>query len=92
MSNPPRARYRTTNWPAYKASLKRRGSLIVWLHSKLKWQSPLSDRVDRSAVLNDAAIHLCLILNCMFGLDLRQATGLTESLLKVPHSSTGKIG
>jgi len=27
----PRARYRVTNWPAYKAGLWRRGDLTLWL-------------------------------------------------------------
>ena len=83
MSKPPRARYRTTNWPAYNASLKRRGSLMVWLDPELQWQAAPSRRAGRPAVFSDAAIEFCLTLKCMFGLGLRQATGLAESLLKL---------
>ena len=83
MSKPSRARYRTTNWPAYNASLKRRGSLMVWLDPELAWQAAPSGCAGRPAVFSDAAIQFCLTLKCMFGLGLRQTTGLAESLLKL---------
>lgn len=85
MSKPPRAKYRTTNWSEYNAALKRRGSLMVWLDADLQWQAPASGRSGRPAVFSDAAIQFCLTLKCMFGLGLRQATGLAESLLKLAH-------
>ncbi len=31
MSKPEPARYRTTHWSAYNASLRNRGSLLIWL-------------------------------------------------------------
>ena len=34
MSKPTPARYRTTNWSIYTASLRKRGSLLIWLDSK----------------------------------------------------------
>ena len=83
MSKPPRARYRTTIWSAYNASLKRRGSLMVWLDPELAWQAAPSGRAGLPAVFSDAAIRFCLTLKCMFGLGLRQATGLAESLFKL---------
>jgi hypothetical protein len=82
MSKPPRARYRTTNWPAYNASLKRRGSLMVWFDPELQWQAAPSGRAGQPAVFSDAAIEFCLTKKCMFGLGLRQTTGLAETLLK----------
>lgn len=83
MSKPPRAKYRTTNWTKYNAALKRRGSLMVWLDADLQWQAPSSGRTGRPAVFSDAAIQFCLTLKCMFGLGLRQTTGLAESLLQL---------
>ena len=83
MSKPPRARHRTTNWPAYNASLKRRGSLMIWLDSEFRWQAVPTGRAGRPAVCSDAAIQFCLTLKCMFGLGLNQTTGLAESLLKL---------
>lgn len=83
MSKPPRAKYRTTNWTEYNAALKRRGSLMVWLDADLQWQAPSSGRTGRPAVFSDTAIQFCLTLKCMFGLGLRQTTGLAESLLQL---------
>jgi hypothetical protein len=82
MSKPPRAKYRTTNWTAYSAALKGRGSLMVWLDADVQWKAPSSGRAGRPTVFSDAAIHFCLTLKCMFGLGLRPATGLAESVLK----------
>lgn len=65
---------------------------MVWLDPELQWQAAPSGRAGRPAVFSDAAIQFCLTLKCMFGLGLRQATGLAESLLKlawnVPDYST----
>ena len=92
MSKPPRAMYRTTNWSVYNEALKHRESLMVWLDADLQWQAPASGRPGRPAVFSDTAIQFCLTLKCMFGLGLRQVTGLAESLIKlgwgVPDYST----
>jgi hypothetical protein len=56
---------------------------MVWLDADLQWQAPASGRSGRPAVLSDAAIQFCLTLKCMFGLGLRQATGLTELRVRV---------
>jgi len=56
---------------------------MVWLDPELQWQAAPSGRAGRPAVFSDAAIQFCLTLKCMFGLGLRQATGLAESLLKL---------
>ncbi|MCA0270545.1 MAG: IS5/IS1182 family transposase, partial [Proteobacteria bacterium] len=40
MSKPSPARYRTTNWSGYTASLKKRGSLLVWLDKEMAWRAP----------------------------------------------------
>lgn len=58
---------------------------MVWLDADLQWQAPASGRSGRPAVFNDAAIQFCLTLKCMFGLGLRQATGLAASLIKLAH-------
>lgn len=55
----------------------------MWLDADLQWQAPSSGRTGRPAVFSDAAIQFCLTLKCMFGLGLRQTTGLAESLLQL---------
>jgi hypothetical protein len=57
MSEPPRAKVRTTNWNEYNAALKRRGSLRVWLDPDLPWQADATGRAGRPAVFDDTAIQ-----------------------------------
>jgi hypothetical protein len=40
MSKPSPARYRTTNWSSYTASLRKRGSLLIWLDQDMTWLAP----------------------------------------------------
>jgi hypothetical protein len=88
-------RYKTTNWAAYNAALKARGSLTIWLDKDMQWYAPASGRRGRQQIFCDAAIQFCLSIKCLFGLALRQSLGLVESLLrmagldwKVPDFST----
>ena len=75
--------YRTTNWSAYNAALKQRGSLDVWFDPDLQWISASCSRPGRPARFSDSTIELCLTLKALFNLPLRQATGLVASLLKL---------
>src|SRR4028119_872846 len=75
--------YRTTNWRFYNAALKQRGSLLVWFDPKLEWVAAPTGQPGRPATFSDAAIQTCLMLKAMFGLPLRQTTGLVESLLRL---------
>lgn len=90
-----KGRYKTTNWAAYNAALKARGSLTIWLDKDMQWYAPASGHRGRQRVFSDAAIQFCLSIKCLFGLALRQSLGLVESLLrlacldwKVPDFST----
>ena len=81
MSKPTPATYRTTNWRAYNAALKQRGSLQIWFDPETVWLAEPSGKRFRPARFTDAAIQACLTLKALFGLALRQATGLVASLL-----------
>ena len=83
MSKPPPARYRTTNWSEYNAALRKRGSLLVWLDREMEWLAPGSGRPGRPETFSDAAIQFCLSLKVLFGLPLRQTTGMVASLLEI---------
>lgn len=83
MPKPASPKYRTTNWSAYNAALKQRGSLDIWFDPGMQWQSAPSGRPGRPARFSDSAIELCLTLKALFNLPLRQATGLVASLLKL---------
>lgn len=95
MSKPASNKYKTTNWPSYHAALKSRGALMIWLDPALKWAAEPTGKRGRNPTFSDAAIQFCLTIKCLFGLALRQATGMVESLLRlanldwvVPDSST----
>jgi hypothetical protein len=70
-----KARYKTTNWAAYNAALKARGSLTIWLDKDMQWYAPASGKRGRQRVFSDAAIQFCLSIKCLFGLALRQSLG-----------------
>ncbi len=82
MTKPAPPKYRTTNWPAYNAALKSRGSLLIWLDKDMAWFAAKSGKRGRSQTFSDAAIQFCLSIKCLFGLPLRQSLGMVESLLK----------
>jgi hypothetical protein len=83
MSKPVPTVYRTTNWRAYNAALKQRGSLLIWFDPEMEWLAAPSGRRGRPATFSDAAIQTCLMLKALFALPLRQTTGLVASLLKL---------
>ncbi len=83
MTKPALPTYRTTNWRAYNAALRQRGSLLIWFDPEMDWLAAPSGRRGRPNRFSDAAIQTCLMLKALFGLPLRQATGLVASLLKL---------
>ena len=83
MTRPDPTRYRTTNWKSYNAALKRRGSLLIWLDKDMTWLAPKTGRNGRPPVFSDAAIQFCLMVKVLFGLPLRQTTGMVESILSM---------
>jgi hypothetical protein len=83
MSKPSPARYRTTNWSEYNVSLRRRGSLLIWLDREMEWSAPKHGRPGRPETFSDAAIQFCLSIKVLFGLALRQTIGMVASLLEL---------
>jgi len=83
MSKPDPTRYRTTNWSDYKAALRKRRSVLIWLDKDMTWLAPHDGSPDRPAVFSDAAIQFCLKIKGLFKLPLRQTTGMVASVLKM---------
>src|SRR3990167_5520718 len=81
MSKPKPSVYRTTNWHDYNKALARRGSLSIWFNHETQWLAAPTGRRGRQPVFTDAAIQVCLTLKALFGLPLRQTTGMVASLL-----------
>ena len=72
MSKPSPARYCTVNWSIYTASLRKRGSLLIWLDKEMTWLAPHVGSPGRPAVFSDAAIQFYLTIKVLFKLPLRQ--------------------
>lgn len=83
MSQPHKPRYRMTNWKQYNSALKARGSLTIWLDKRMTWFAACNGKRGRSPKFSDAAIQFCLTLKNLFGLALRQTTGLVASVLQL---------
>ena len=81
MSKPTPPVYRTTNWAAYNAALRQRGSLSIWFDPETQWLAAPTGKRGRQPVFCDAAIQTCLTLRALLGLPLRQVTGMVASLL-----------
>ena len=75
MTKPEAIRYRATNWKSYNDTLRRRGSLLIWLERNMEWLSAKSGRPGCPSVFSDAAIQFCLMVKVLFGLPLRQKHG-----------------
>jgi hypothetical protein len=83
MSKPPKPKYRTTNWSSYNESLRQRGALLLWIDKDMQWAGAPSGHRGRSPLFSDAAIQFCLMIKNLYGLALRQTTGMVRSLLKL---------
>ena len=83
MTKPEAARYRTTNWKSYNSALRRRGSLLIWLDKDMEWLAPKTGSNGRPSVFSDAAVQFCLMVKVLFGLPLRQTTGMVASILSM---------
>ena len=82
---PESIKYKTTNWRRYNEALKSRGALMIWLDRDLQWTGMASGKRSHTPMFSDAAIQFCLTIKGLFGLALRQAMGMVESLLKVAN-------
>ena len=81
----PKARYRIRNWAAYEAGLRRRGDLTLWVDEAALagWRVPRRSTPGGQPRYAGLAIETVLTLRFVFHLALRQAAGLTASVLRL---------
>jgi len=93
----PRQQHRVTNWPAYDASLRQRGSLTVWFTDEAIAAWAAEPRTTRGGQpwYSPLAILTALTIRAVFHLPYRQAEGLIGSIigllglsLRVPDHTT----
>jgi len=78
-------KYHLKNWKEYNESLKRRGSLEVWLDEDVLlsgWLSEPSGKPGAQPVYSDSAIRIVLQFGQVFHQKLRQTEGLLQSVFK----------
>ena len=92
----PRQKRKVTNWPAYEAGLRQRGSLTVWFSEEAiaAWAQPRTTRGGQPWY-SPRAILTALTLRAVFCLAYRQTEGLIGSIigllgltLRVPDHTT----
>src|SRR3954449_3217078 len=79
----PRQQHKVTNWPAYDASLRRRGSLTVWFSDEAiaSWRAEPRTTRGGQPWYSPLAILTALTLRAVFRLGLRQTEGLIGSVI-----------
>jgi hypothetical protein len=78
-------RHRVTNWAAYEAGLRARGSLTVWFSAEAieGWRAAPRTTRGGQPSYSDLAIATALTLRAVFRLALRQTEGLIGSILRL---------
>ena len=81
----PRQRHRVTNWAAYDAALRQRGSLTVWFTDEAiaAWRAEPRTTRGGQPWYSALAILTALTLRAVFRLGLRQTEGLIGSILRL---------
>src|SRR3954447_17337564 len=81
----PRQQRKVTNWPAYDASLRQRGSLTIWFTEEAVGAWAAEPRTTRGGQpwYSELAILTALTLRAVFRLALRQTEGLIGSLMRL---------
>jgi Transposase DDE domain len=92
------SQYKVRNWSQYNESLKKRGSISLWISddSIEKWQSTKNPHfIGAPQQYSDDAILCMMALKVVYGLPYRQLVGfvlsvfaLMKVILKVPHFTT----
>src|SRR4051812_12642121 len=80
----PRQQHKVTNWPAYDASLRQRGSLTIWFTEAAITAWAAEPRTTRGGQpwYSELAILTALTLRAVFRLAYRQTEGLIGSLMR----------
>src|SRR6195952_4873945 len=81
----PRQQHKVTNWPAYEASLRQRGSLTMWFTDDAvsAWAATPRTTLGGQACYSPLAILTALTLRTVFRLAYRQAEGLIGSIISL---------
>jgi hypothetical protein len=81
----PKITFKVTNWSAYEAGLRRRGSLTLWVSDEAiaAWRAAPRKTPGGQARYSETAIETALMVRLVFHQPLRQTEGLLGSLLEL---------
>jgi hypothetical protein len=81
----PRQKHKVTNWPAYDASLRQRGSLTVWFTDDAitAWEAEPRTTRGGQPWYSELAILTALTFRAVFRLAYRQTEGLIGSIMRL---------
>jgi hypothetical protein len=81
----PKQKHKVTNWSAYDAALRQRGSLTVWFSDEAiaAWRAEPRTTRGGQASYSPLAITTGLTLRAVFRLALRQTEGLIGSIIRL---------
>ena len=81
----PKMKFKVTNWSAYEAGLRRRGSMTLWVSDEAitAWRAAPRTTPGGQARYSETAIETALMVRLVFHQPLRQTEGLLGSLLEL---------
>lgn len=81
----PKMQFKVTNWAAYEAGLRRRGSLTLWVSEDAlaAWRAVPRTTPGGQARYSEVAIESAVMVRLVFHQPLRQTEGLLGSLLSL---------
>lgn len=79
------ARHRTTNWSSYNVLRIKRGSLAIRLDTEMTRIALPGGGPGCPAMVSNAAIRFCLMIEVLFKFLVRQTTGMVANWLKLAN-------
>ena len=73
----------TTNWSSYTASLRKRGSLMIWLDKEIAWLAWRYGSPGRHAVFSDTTIQVYPTVKVQCKLSWRQTTWMVAECVQI---------
>ena len=83
MSRPDPLTFRTRHRPTCSETLRCRGALTIRFNSEMSGEAGPTGRRDRQQTYSGAVTQTSLFMKVLFGMALRQTTGVVESLLRL---------
>ena len=90
----PRQKHKITNWPAYEAGLRQRGSVTVWFTDEAiaAWEAEPRPTRGGQPLYSSLVILTALTLRAVFRLACRQAEGSAKRRVVPARAASDRAG